>query len=319
MNQMHLFTFKKAHEDGFTFVELLVVLATVAILAVLLLPAIAGTKPNSQAFQCMENQRQLALGWQMYAADNTDMLPPNDYPYLTGYAQAGANQVKLKNWVVGNMASGPDAGDQPYKVGKVSELLDPNTLLSSYIKNRTIYHCPADSYVDPYAGNIVHVRSYSMNSAVGTIWSSSSAMGGSDPRPVGSSVGGGWLSGASYIGGVNPTWLTYGKMTSFNRPGPANTFVTMDESPITINGGAINISAAATLGNTYLIDYPSGNQNSAAAISFADGHVIIHKWLDKRTYSPQVLGQGNVVQAATDQSPDDPDCFYLAPITSAHR
>jgi prepilin-type N-terminal cleavage/methylation domain-containing protein len=53
--------------DGFTFVELLVVLAMLAILSVMLLPAIAGTKPNSQSFQCMNNQRELTLGWQMYA------------------------------------------------------------------------------------------------------------------------------------------------------------------------------------------------------------------------------------------------------------
>ena len=74
MHTTHSSTFRKSRKDGFTFIELLVVLATVAILAVLLLPAIAGTKPNSQAFQCLENQRQLILGWQMYAADNSDLL-----------------------------------------------------------------------------------------------------------------------------------------------------------------------------------------------------------------------------------------------------
>jgi len=75
------------------------------------------------------------------------------------------------------MAEGADAGDAPYLSGGVSELLSPNTLLSPYITNRSVYHCPADNYVDPYAGNRVHVRSYSMNSAVGTIFNSSSAIG----------------------------------------------------------------------------------------------------------------------------------------------
>ena len=318
MNPMRPLNLNKLREDGFTLVELLVVIATVAILAVLLLPAIAGTKPSSQAFQCLENQRQLTLAWQMYAPDNNDLLPPNDYPYLTAYFGAPA-PAKLKNWVVGTMANGVDAADRPYSNGGVSELLDPNTLLSPYVKTRGVYRCPADNYVDPYAGHAVHVRSYSMNSAVGTIFGTSTAMGGTDPRPVGSPVGGGWLSGSSYIGGVNPTWLTYGKMTSFTKPGPANTFIIMDENPRTINDGAFEASASATPGSTHLIDYPTGNHNGAAAISFTDGHVILHKWQDPRTYTVTINGQGNVIQSSTQIFPDDPDCFYLAPITSAHR
>lgn len=309
------FTAKKTREDGFTFVELLVVLATLAVLAILLLPAIAGTKPGSQAFQCLENHRQLMLAIQMYAQDNSDVLPPNDYPFLTAYAtMSTAQKTQSKNWVVGTMAENVDAGDAPYRIGGVSELLDPNTLLSTYITNRANYRCPADNYVDPYAGYRVHVRSYSMNSAVGTIWNSSSTMGGGDPRPVGSPVVGGWLTGSSYNSGQT-TWLTYGKMTAFTRPGPANTFVFMDESPRSINDGALNASAVATPGNTYIIDYPAGNHNGATTISFADGHVIIHKWQDPRTYTLVVSAQGNPLHI----QPDDPDCFYLAPITSAAR
>src|SRR6516164_3998655 len=81
MNQIPPVTFKKNREHGFTFVELLVVLATLAVLAVMLLPAIAGTKPNSQAFQCLENLRQLTLGWQIYAEDNSGKLAPNGNQY----------------------------------------------------------------------------------------------------------------------------------------------------------------------------------------------------------------------------------------------
>ena len=74
----------------------------------------------------------------------------------------------------------------------------------------------------------------------------------------------------------------------------------------------------ATAGKTYLIDFPAGNHNAAAAISFADGHVIVHKWLDARTYTAtfQFVGSG---PPPTLQAPDDPDCFYLASITSARR
>ena len=160
-----------------------------------------------------------------------------------------------------------------------------------------------------------------MNSAVGTIWNSSTAYGG--PAGVlGSPVGGGWLPGATY-NASQTTWLTYGKMTSFIRPGPANTWVIMDESPITINDGSLAISAYAAPGATYLIDYPSGNHANGAGIAFADGHSIIHKWLDPRTYTANPLQHGVAGEGSTTgglQTPtDDPDCFYLAPITSALR
>jgi prepilin-type processing-associated H-X9-DG protein len=114
------------------------------------------------------------------------------------------------------------------------------------------------------------------------------------------------------------TWLTYGKMSSFSRPGPANTFVIMDENPYSINDGTLVVAAVANPGNTCLIDFPAGNHNGAAGISFADGHVIIHKWLDPRTFSPSgLIGLGSTEE--TQVTPDDPDCFYLGPITSAPR
>jgi prepilin-type N-terminal cleavage/methylation domain-containing protein/prepilin-type processing-associated H-X9-DG protein len=318
MNPTRPFVFKKNRDDGFTFVELLVVIATVGILALLLLPALAGTKPNSQAFQCMENQKQIILAWQMYAEDNNDLLPPNDYPFQKTYAALVTASAKhaVANWVVGTMNQPLDAGDQPGTLGH-SELLDPNTLLSPYITNRLDYHCPADNYIDPNAHRI-HVRSYSMNSAVGTLWSTSttyaSINGISPDGPLGAAVKAGWLPGTAY-NSAQTTWLTYGKMSSFTRPDPANTWVIMDENPVSINDGEFNVSAVATPGNTYIIDFPGGNHNGAAGISFADGHVIMHKWLDVRTYTPQLGLGGNVVR----QSPDNQDCFFLAPITSATR
>jgi len=302
---------------GFTLIELLVVIAIIAILAAMLLPALTKAKQKAQAIQCMNNTRQIMLGWRMYSDDSNDKLAPNDYPYLTAYASAGANQVKMKNWVVGTMAAALDAGDAPAGIaGGVSELLDPNSVLSPYLPNKSLYHCAADNYIDPYAGHKVHVRSYSMNSAVGTIYNSSTDMGGSDNRPVGSPVGGGWLPGASYNAGQG-AWRCYGKMSSFTQPGPANTWVIIDENPRTINDGSMAISAVANPGATYLIDKPTGLHGQAGGMAFADGHAGVHKWQDARTYTVTFNGQGNIQQTASLQTPDDADCFYLAPLTSA--
>jgi len=302
---------------GFTVVELLAVMVMIAILAIVLLPALAGTKSDPRAFQCLNNQRQLILGWQMYAADNNDLLPANDYPYNTAYRGAGALiQSEMRNWVVGTMAKSLDANGSPNSPA-IAELTDPNTELSPYVKNYKVYHCPADNFINPLTVNL-NLRSYSMNSAVGTCnWTHYNAPN----YPLGAPLPQGWLLGAAYTPAPTGPWLTYGKMSSFTRPGPANTFVIMDENPLSINDGALDISAVATPGNTYIIDYPSGLHGAAGVISFADGHVIIHKWLDSRTYSPMKQSQqgGAPGGGPLHPTPDDPDCFYLAPITSGPR
>jgi len=305
-----------SHPDGFTLIELCAVIALIAILGIVLLPALAGTKPDPRAFQCLNNERQITLGWQMFAADNNGLLPPNDYPFTTCY-WTYANKSQLKNWVVGTMEQVIDAS---YSRG-VLELQDPNTLLSPYVTNASVYHCPADNYVDARS-HTIHARSYSMNSAVGTVYWSASNSGtpgsSAGAGPIGSPVGQGWLGGNSWSPSTTGPWLTYGKMSSFTRPGPANTFVIMDANPYSINDGNFAASAFAAAGRTYLINLPSGLHGAAGVISFADGHVIVHKWLDQRTYTPQGSpGLGGT--ATTLQSPDNPDCFYLAPITSAPR
>ena len=80
--------------------------------------------------------------------------------------------------------------------------------------------------------------------------------------------------------------------------------------------------ANASSGATYLVDYPSGNHGKSAGIAFADGHSIVHKWQDNRTFTPEA-GSSSCRDGAAPrqrlQTPDDPDCLYLASITSAHN
>src|SRR6266478_348192 len=71
--------FRISPPTAFTVIELLVVVTVLGLLAAMLFPALAKSRPNSLVSQCLNNNRQLCAAWRMYADDNGGRLVSSEW------------------------------------------------------------------------------------------------------------------------------------------------------------------------------------------------------------------------------------------------
>lgn len=229
---------------AFTLLELLVVMAVIAIMAALLFPALAKARGRAQAISCLNNTRQLAVGWALYSDDHESRLPYN----LGGAGVRRIASVRTNlNWVNNVLTWGLESDNT-----NTATLTDAS--LGSYVSRAPgVYRCPSDhvlSETQRAEGWSARVRSYSMNAMVGDA---------------------GELSQQGYNIN-NPGYVQFFKMTMI--PQPSQIFVFLDEHPDSINDGYF-------LNKEYYyhwIDLPASYHNGAASLSFADGHSEMHRW-----------------------------------------
>lgn len=72
---MHAYRCHHSRLQGFTLIELAVVISIIALLIAILLPALRAARLTAQAAVCLSNQRQVGLALQMYAEDYDEHFP----------------------------------------------------------------------------------------------------------------------------------------------------------------------------------------------------------------------------------------------------
>ena len=219
------------------------VIAIIAILASLLLPALSKAKGMAQRTACLNNLKQLTLSWTMYSGDHNDSLPPNHEDY---YPTQAASLSDTPSWVTGNAFS--DTTSSNIQRG----------VLFRYLSADAIYRCPSDRSTVRDAGKLPRTRHYGLDFYMNGTGNSATPFGGAVVE------------------------LMFRKQSNIQDPGPAKAFVFIDNHPGNTAGGSFSVSQPGSP-DPHWSHFPGARHQNGANLSFADGHVEHWRWKEAKS------------------------------------
>lgn len=246
----------RSSHRGFTLIELLVVIAIIAILAALLLPALSRAKDRALTIQCLNNLKQLQISWHLYSLDFNDSMPGNDR-----YG-AGPNDLI---WAPGYMTyetAGFESAAFSTVTNRVMLEADTKGSIGKYVGDASVYRCPSDkSYITLGGQQLDRVRSYAANDYLGT-------------------------HGPNQLGPGSSTGKKFSKISAVNGISTSEQWCIIEQQEdSSADSVFVNYSRNLTLYNVW-VELPSARHNIGACLSFVDGHVERHKWVESSTRIP---------------------------------
>lgn len=139
------------HKTAFTIIELVVIVATVSLLAVMLLPVLATTSTKSQRIICVNNLKETYLAFKIWEGENSDQ-----FPMAISTVNGGG-----KEYVASYVNQAPPIYS-PYSLFQA---------VSNQLVTPKILYCPADNNPNAAAAGVVanpsppstHQGTYSAN------------------------------------------------------------------------------------------------------------------------------------------------------------